>query len=517
MPSYNGQNLSSGPHSYGDLSSLSGQNYGQAWRSAAFAVQAGQNWTPKPDPPPIPNAPTGLNFDSASHRLSWISSTGAVSYRVLDGTDAVVGTSGATYYDIPRAWLAGTHTLKVQAVGVSGVSPASDPVVIMVTGAGLGEASPTPAPETPTIEGPFASLDYANQEILVHWKLHGTGWTAGALYIADAVTGVKLAEVNSYIYDVNFDALVNAFVLPVPATIFGKRVKVHFSAVRESVEQHKYSDAFTIPGTVSSSSTSSGGTSWATDGRVPGMGSVEASGDEVCSRRIDFVSALEFANRMRGVMPMSWLGTPDETPVINGLFKGWGATHRKVHDDVARLQSGFYLHTATGTALDALAADYFGDALTRRRLPIAGTSESVPESDASFRARIKQALLLPAGTPRGMRQAIQAAMGFTDSQALTNIILEDATFLSAGSTGGWAPGGTLDPGPPGGTGTLVIGTGPEAPGYGQIVSGVIQAMESYITIMKTPEQTWDANRISEVLHVINDVRPLGSRVFVRFL
>ncbi len=98
--------------------------------------------------------------------------------------------------------------------------------------------------------------------------------------------------------------------------------------------------------------------------------------------------------RMKAVLPARWHGEGGERvdAVLAGLAEGWAW----LHDMLATVRAQARVATASGTALDLIAGDFFGPRLRRRRA----------QGDAAFRAAILRELL----RPRATRPALVAAL-----------------------------------------------------------------------------------------------------------
>lgn len=137
--------------------------------------------------------------------------------------------------------------------------------------------------------------------------------------------------------------------------------------------------------------------------------------------------------RLKAVLPVRWHGEAGPTldAVLAGLAEGWAW----LHGMLATVRAQARIATATGTALDMAAADFFGPRLTRRRV----------QGDAAFRAAIRRELL----RERATRPALIAAL--RDLTGRAPAVFEPRR---PGDTGGWGAGAGW--GAAGGWGSLAL-------------------------------------------------------------
>ena len=147
----------------------------------------------------------------------------------------------------------------------------------------------------------------------------------------------------------------------------------------------------------------------------------------------------DFVGRLKSVLPAGWF--PDVTPVLDGLLTGLAAAWSDVYAQLQFVALQTRITTATGSWLDMIAVDYFGQSLVRK----------TAEGDVQFSARIRAALLAPQVT----RTALIANL-----TALTSRVPAVFEPSLASDTGGY---GTLGMTAGSGTGYGVAG------GYGSLL------------------------------------------------
>ncbi len=123
--------------------------------------------------------------------------------------------------------------------------------------------------------------------------------------------------------------------------------------------------------------------------------------------------------RLRAVLPRRWFA--DETPVLDAVLTGTAAAWSGLHALLQTVSSQARIATASGQFLDAVAGDFFGGALPRRK----------GEGDGAFRGRIDRELLREKGT----RAAITSVL--SDLTGRAPVIFEPARAVD---TGAWATG-----------------------------------------------------------------------------
>ena len=127
--------------------------------------------------------------------------------------------------------------------------------------------------------------------------------------------------------------------------------------------------------------------------------------------------AADMLARLASLLPLRWF--PATAPVLSallsGLADGWAWLYAML--GYARLQTR--IATATDTFLDLVSQDCFGGELPRR----------IGESDASFRARIQQALL----RARATRSALVAEL--SDLTGRVPVVFEPARPADTGAYG----------------------------------------------------------------------------------
>ncbi len=102
----------------------------------------------------------------------------------------------------------------------------------------------------------------------------------------------------------------------------------------------------------------------------------------------------DMLSRLKAVLPSRWHGEQAGVldAVLAGLAEGWSWLHGMV--EAVRAQAR--IATASGTALDLIAQDYFGPRIRRRRA----------QGDAAFRAAILRELLRERATRPALERAV---------------------------------------------------------------------------------------------------------------
>ncbi|PON10747.1 hypothetical protein C2W62_48455, partial [Candidatus Entotheonella serta] len=117
----------------------------------------------------------------------------------------------------------------------------------------------------------------------------------------------------------------------------------------------------------------------------------------------------DFARRVRQLLPFGWFPDPpaenqsEKAPVLNGVLQGIGNILSWVYDLFGQVNLQMRLATATGSFLDMIAYDFFGDALPR----------ASGETDAAYRKRIQEALVAQKNTRTAITEALQDLTGQT--------------------------------------------------------------------------------------------------------
>lgn len=138
--------------------------------------------------------------------------------------------------------------------------------------------------------------------------------------------------------------------------------------------------------------------------------------------------AADMQGRLASLLPLRWFA--DSTPVLSSLLAGLAEGWAWLNDMLTYARQQTRIATATDTFLDLVSQDCFAAALPRR----------TGESDAAFRARIRQELL----RARATRPALIGVL--TDLTGRTPVIFEPArpadtgaygVALGYGVAGGW--------------------------------------------------------------------------------
>jgi hypothetical protein len=199
----------------------------------------------------------------------------------------------------------------------------------------------------------------------------------------------------------------------------------------------------------------------------------------------------DFISRIQSVLPKRWFAdqSPNLTAIVSAIATPWTWLYGLLTYVVLQTRIG----TATDSWLDFIALDFFGDNLTRQS----------GESDSSYRARIKMALLRSAAT----RSAISA--GMEDLTGFIPGIFEPANCRDTGSYAAAAggpviTGSGLAYGFAGGWGNLnmplqffVTVERPPTPGvallagYGTAAGGYDYGSMAYVDLSLLPGQVTD--------------------------
>ena len=110
----------------------------------------------------------------------------------------------------------------------------------------------------------------------------------------------------------------------------------------------------------------------------------------------------DILSRLRAYLPSRWFGsTSDPVPLLVAILNGFAFVLSEVYSLYAYAKRQTRIATATGGWLDIISADFFGSALPR----------NPGESDDSFRARIKSALIQKKVSRQGIAEVIYALTG----------------------------------------------------------------------------------------------------------
>jgi hypothetical protein len=212
-------------------------------------------------------------------------------------------------------------------------------------------------------------------------------------------------------------------------------------------------------------------------------------------------------NRLKATLPNRWFGdnTPVLDAVLNALSAGWVGLFNLLSYTTTQTR----ISTATGSWLDQIAHDYFGDR-TRRR---------TQEADVSFRGRILEELL----RDRCTRAAIYGLL--LDLTGRAPIIFEPANPQDTGCYGSSTSlqRGVVGYGISGGWGSLelpfqafVRAFRPETAGvamvngWNEILGGFGTGLSSYIAAGTNSSQASDA----EIYENVSRIAPAGTVIWM---
>lgn len=193
----------------------------------------------------------------------------------------------------------------------------------------------------------------------------------------------------------------------------------------------------------------------------------------------------DFARRVRQLLPFGWFPDPpaanqsEKAPVLNGVLQGIGNILSWVYDLFGQVNLQMRLATATGSFLDLIAYDFFGDALPR----------ASGETDAAYRKRIQEALVAQKNTRTAITEALQ------DLTGQTPIVVEPTSASDCkglGSTAAPAAGG----------------------GYGYGVAGLYYGGLNGGQFFVTTKQG-NAASVAAIYAAINNVRAEGVTAWVK--
>lgn len=110
----------------------------------------------------------------------------------------------------------------------------------------------------------------------------------------------------------------------------------------------------------------------------------------------------DILSRLRAYLPSRWFGsTSDHVPLLVAILNGFAFVLSEIYALYAYAKQQTRIATATGGFLDIISSDFFGSSLPR----------NPGESDGSFRARIKAALIQKKVTRDGISEVIYALTG----------------------------------------------------------------------------------------------------------
>jgi hypothetical protein len=133
----------------------------------------------------------------------------------------------------------------------------------------------------------------------------------------------------------------------------------------------------------------------------------------------------DIVQRLKAVLPSRWFG--DATPVLDTLLLALAVGWEHCFQLLQFTRTQVRLATATGTWLDLIAHDFFGEALRR----VDGQSDEV------FRATIKRNILRPLATRRAVTRAL------TDLTGRPPRIFEPRNTSDTGGYGTYAANGHI--------------------------------------------------------------------------
>lgn len=208
--------------------------------------------------------------------------------------------------------------------------------------------------------------------------------------------------------------------------------------------------------------------------------------------------------RLKSLLP-PWFD--DSNPILDAILTGIGTAASFLFGVIAFAQMQTRIATATGGWLDLVAADFFGDSLSR----------TANEADSAFRARILASLFGEKATRRSISRVLTVLTGVEPS------IFEPARVQDTGAYG--AP--NCGYGVAGGYGSVLLpyqafviayrqpNTGiPLVAGYG-VSTGAYRtpSRSEYASIDEVLAQVID----EQIYAAINRVRPAGMKIWVLIL
>jgi hypothetical protein len=219
----------------------------------------------------------------------------------------------------------------------------------------------------------------------------------------------------------------------------------------------------------------------------------------------------DFVSRLQVVLPKRWFS--EQSPILSALLRSMATPWAWLYSLITYTIAQTRLSTATDSWLDMISNDYFGQALIRK----------LSESDPSFRARIKAALLREAATREAVSSGLAGLLGSQPS------IFEPAKCSDTGSYGmlrpsSALPGTGLAYGSAGGWGSLELPlqffvTAIRPPtagvsmlaGYGTPNGGYGEGVISYIDLSSLPGQVTD----QDIQSTLCGLLPLNAIAWLR--
>lgn len=210
----------------------------------------------------------------------------------------------------------------------------------------------------------------------------------------------------------------------------------------------------------------------------------------------------DFTARLRAALPEGWFG--DVAPVRDTLLAGPSQIGAWLYDLLAYTAQQMRLLTASGIALDAIAADFFGESLLR----------GAGQTDGSFRAAIIANLFRERGTRQAVVRILQDITGNTPTVFEPTRPLDTGAYgigYGYGLAGGW--GSMLLPDTAFVRIRRRVGDGiPYVAGYGTPSGGYGRASRAaYVSLQQIADQVRDA----DIYAAVDAVRPVGTTVWVQ--
>ena len=221
----------------------------------------------------------------------------------------------------------------------------------------------------------------------------------------------------------------------------------------------------------------------------------------------------DFVSRIRSVLPKRWFG--EQSPNLQSVLTGMATPWVWLYGVIGYVVDQTRLSTATEEWLDLIANDYFGDFLKRK----------ANEADASYRSRIKLALLQEAATRTGISAGVKALTG------VAPVIFEPGNCMDSGgygslSLGSNAVGSGMAYGLVGGWGNLqmplqffITVTRPPTTGldsiagYGTSSGAYGRGESSYVDLALLPGQITDADIQATICRLL----PVNATAWLRII
>ncbi|HVZ09320.1 hypothetical protein [Rhodopila sp.] len=221
--------------------------------------------------------------------------------------------------------------------------------------------------------------------------------------------------------------------------------------------------------------------------------------------------AKDLQARLKALLPLRWFA--DTSPNLDALLSGLATPLAWIYSQIRNVTQQARISTATGSWLDLVAKDFFGNSVARLE----------GEMDPSYRSRIKYRLFRPAATRKAVMDAVEYLTGHAPW------IFEPAKSSDTGcyGAGSASPAGivaTAGYGIAGGWGSLslpfqffaiidrpIISGLSSLPGYSVSAAGYGVGQCAYADLALLPGALSDL----DILDFVREVLPVGVTAWVR--